>query len=78
MISGLVGRTYEERLLELKLDSLEARRMKLYLAQTFKIIHGQDKLDAEKLFRPVVSGGGAVTRRAADDLNLEPPDAGWK
>ena len=73
MVRGLVSNTYEERLRELNLDSLEARRIKLDLAQAYKIMYGHDKLEAKKLFRVVSHGGAAVTRRAADNLNLEAP-----
>ena len=55
------------------MDSLEARRIKLDLAQTFKIIYGHGKLEAGKLFKQVSIEGGMVTRRAADSLNLPPP-----
>ena len=55
------------------MDSLETRRIKLDLAQTYRIIHGRDKLEAGKLFKPVSKEGGVVTRRTADSLNLAPP-----
>ena len=73
MVRGLVGQKYEERLVELNLESLEARRIKLDLAQAYKIMHGHDKLEAGKLFKTVSHSGAAVTRRAADSLNLEAP-----
>ena len=39
-ISGLQGRSYEEKLKELGLESLESRREMLDLIQTFKILNG--------------------------------------
>ena len=39
-ISGLQGRSYEEKLKELGLESLESKREMLDLIQTFKILNG--------------------------------------
>ena len=73
MVSGLQGRTYEERLQEVGMDSLEVRREHMDMTQVFKMLHGYDKVEVDKLFRKVNHTGAAVTRRAADDLNLERP-----
>ena len=73
MVSGLQGKTYEERLQEVGMDTLEARREHMDMAQLFKIIHGHDKVEVDKLFKRVAHTGAAVTRRAADSLNLEQP-----
>ncbi len=43
MVSGLKGTTYEEKLKELGLTSLEERRHQIDMTQTFKIIHGIDQ-----------------------------------
>ena len=45
MTSGLAGHTYEERLIEVGLTSLEARRLRGDLIQTWKILHGYDNVD---------------------------------
>ena len=45
MISGLIANTYEEKLIELNLESLEYRRTKLDMVQTFKILKNIDKVD---------------------------------
>ena len=45
MISGLAGNTYEEKCKELGLESLEARRNKQDLLQTYKIFNGKDSID---------------------------------
>ena len=40
MISGLSGRNYEDKLKELRLESLENRRIYIEMLQTLKIIRG--------------------------------------
>ena len=42
-ISGLQGNTYEEKCLELGLETLEERRRKQDLAQACKILRGKDR-----------------------------------
>ena len=39
MVAGLKGRTYEECLAELNMDSLEERRLKADMTQVFKMIN---------------------------------------
>ena len=48
LIPGMAGLSYEERLKRLGLYSLEFRRMRWDLIETYKIIKGLDKLDAGK------------------------------
>ena len=50
MISGLNGSSYEEKLQELGLETLEERRKRLDLIQTFKIVKGFDKVDSKIWF----------------------------
>ena len=45
MVSGLKGQSYEEKLLELNLPSLEERRLQADTVQTFKIVKGIDRVD---------------------------------
>ncbi len=45
MVSGLKGQSYEEKLLELNLPSLEERRLQADMVQTFKIVKGIDRVD---------------------------------
>ena len=40
MVSGLKGRNYQEELKELGLETLETRRRRYNLIQTFKILRG--------------------------------------
>jgi ribonuclease P/MRP protein subunit RPP40 len=45
MISGLAGRTYEDRLKELGIVTLEERRHQMDMLQTYKILSGKEKVD---------------------------------
>ena len=66
-IGGLTG-TYEEKLAQVGLETLESRRLKLDLAQTYKIIHGIDKVCKEEWFSLVPRQQN--TRLATDGLCL--------
>ena len=72
MVTGLVGRTYEEKLRELDLCTLEERRHQLDMLQVYKILHGRDDVEKEQWFEPV-GDGGMATRLAADPLNMRIP-----
>ena len=50
LIPGMAGMTYEERLGRLGLYSLEFRRMRGDLIETYKILAGLDRLDSERMF----------------------------
>jgi len=50
-VSGLKGKTYEERLKELEMLSLEERRNEMDLVQTYKILNRLDDVDPETWFR---------------------------
>ena len=50
MVSGLKGRTYDEKLHELGLDSLEYRRKRFDMVQVYKILNGFDKVDSSTWF----------------------------
>ena len=45
LINGLQGMTYEEKLVELGIMSLKARRTRIDLVQTFKILKSIDRVD---------------------------------
>ena len=69
MVAGLKGRTYEERLVELNMDSLEERRYKADMTLVFKMIHGFSRVNPGHWFNHVVRSGN-VTRGVADPLNF--------
>jgi len=73
MISGLKG-TYEEKLKELDITTLEERRHQADMLQTFKIVRGFDKVNSETWFQSV-DASVRMTRSAADPLNLKPQAA---
>jgi len=69
MVSGLKGATYEERIQELGLPSLEERRHQADMAMAHKILHGRGQLDHTVWFEKAGNGPRA-TRSAADPLSL--------
>ena len=67
MVSGLSGTSYEEKLEEINLTSLEERRHQADMSQMFKIMHGVDRVT--NLF-VLAASGERTTRQAADALNV--------
>ena len=59
-ITGLKGKTYMEKLQELGIQSLEQRRVRFDLIQTFEILRGYDKVEKGTWFTLV---GSDVTRQ---------------
>ena len=77
MISGLTGGTYEERLAECGLTTLEERRTRGDLIQTWKIIHGIDSVERSTWFQMVTDEDTMHrTRLVADQTKLVKPK--WK
>jgi hypothetical protein len=74
MVSGLKGRTYEERLKELDMTTLEERRHQLDMIQTFKIIGGHDAVEKDRWFS-MATNSTVSTRQATGLLNLLKPRA---
>ena len=70
MISGLKGENYESKLKELKIQSLEARRLRFDLIETYKTVHGLNQLNKNKFFDFVAEKHLRNTRLAEDPLNL--------
>ena len=74
MVSNLKGRTYEERLAELGMVTLETRRQRGDMIQTFKIMSGADKVKADTWFNlssTVEREGAAQTRCITGHLNIQ-------
>ena len=70
LINGIQGITYEERLAELGLRSLEERRMRIDLVQTFKILNGYDKVDYKTWFNIIGNHAPRVTRSTGYQKNI--------
>ena len=72
LISGLKGVSYEEKLKELGILSLEKRRKRFDLIQTYKILSGIDQVDSSIWFRTVGANAQRLTRTTAYCKNLIP------
>ena len=70
LVTGMKGLTYEDKCKELGLETLEQRRTKQDILQTYKIIHGVDKVEHERLFQLTGPTLGRQTRFTADPLNI--------
>ena len=70
MVSGLKSTSYEERLLELNLPSLAARRDRFYIIETYKMLNGFSKVDSRKFFTPLQDNSGRITRLSADPQKI--------
>ena len=52
LVKGMENKAYSERLEELKLPSLEYRRKRADVIQTYKIMNNIDRIDRKKFFKP--------------------------
>lgn len=69
MVSGLKAETYEERLRELNMESLEERRHQADMYMVRNIMHGAGNLDKNTWFTQHI--GDRSTRSNADPFNLK-------
>jgi hypothetical protein len=74
MVNGMAGKTYEEKLAEIGLDSLSDRRTEADLVQIYKIIHGHSSVNKSYWFE-MATRTVNVTRLAADELCVKIPFA---
>ena len=72
MVSGLHGLTYEEKLKELKLPSLVARRKRGDMLQVWKVLNGDVDVDPSKLFLLSSEASVKITRHTSALSNLAP------
>ena len=71
MVSNLRGATYEEKLAELGMVTLEKRRLRGDLIQMYKTMSGKDNVDLDTWFRPAQpNDNGPTTRAASGHLNV--------
>ena len=64
MVSGLAGSSYSEQLIELNLPSLESRKLRHDVIETYKIIHGVDNVDK------YTDTSNRITRMSENPLSL--------
>jgi ribonuclease P/MRP protein subunit RPP40 len=70
MVSNLRGRTYEARLEEVGMTSLEDRRVRGDMITTYRIMTGKDKVDPGHFFDLVADGLGPRTRGVTGVYNI--------
>ena len=76
MVTNFRGRTYEEKLAEAGMITLEARRKRGDLIQAYRTFHGVDNVEASQWFRMVQPRVGASvedpgwTRNSSGTLNV--------
>ena len=71
MTTGLKGRTYEEKLHECKLTTLQDRRIRGDLIQVWKLLHGKQDVDASIWFHSSLANV-RDTRRSAEYMLVKP------
>ena len=72
LITGLKGKSYLEKLQEIGLVSLEARRSRFDLVQTFKIIKGFNRVNRDIWFEFVGPDNPRPTRLTSHQSNIIP------
>ena len=65
MVTNWRGRTYEARLAEVGMTTLEDRRARGDMIATYKVLSGKDRVEPSLLFGLPENGTGLQTRRAA-------------
>ena len=71
MVTNLQGRTYQEKLAELGMVTLEERRRRGDLVQMFRTVIGKDKVNPAWWFQPAcVREGAASTRQTSGSFNV--------
>ena len=72
MVTNFRGRTYEEKLAEAGMVTLEARRLRGDLLQAYRVLNGVDDVDPKKWFTMAQERNGASsTRHTNGVLNVE-------
>ena len=76
MVSNFKSRTYEEKLAEARMVTLETRRLRGDLLQTYRVLKGIDDVDPSKWFTMAQGRGGAMsTRHTGGVMNVERGEA---
>ena len=72
MVTNFKGRTYEEKLAEAGMVTLETRRLRGDLLQAYRVLNGVDDVDPSKWFNKVQERNGAMsTRHTRGVFNVE-------
>jgi Reverse transcriptase (RNA-dependent DNA polymerase) len=72
-VNGLRGETYEQKLRELKMESLADQRVEADMMLVYKVLNGKCKVEAEDWFAvPEVNENDIRTRGALDNLQIKP------
>ncbi len=74
MVSGLKSKNYSDRLKELKMITLSAKREELDMTEMSKIVTGKSAVNSSVWFGKV-KAEGMVTKQVADPLNVKIPAA---
>ena len=69
MVSGLTGKTYAEKCKELGLDTLEERRLKQDMLQTYKICNGKDRIHPDLLYYLIESDTTQAGKHASQQTH---------
>ena len=69
-VSGLTAKDYRGRLTELKLLSLEDRRLYMDLVEVYRIVHGLSTIERREYFKLVSDGDRRPTRGTDCPLNI--------
>ena len=76
MVTNFKGKTYEEKLAEAGMVTLEERRRRGDLLQAYRVFNGVDNVDSSQWFKLVQPRAGASaehqgwTRNSSADLNV--------
>ena len=73
MVSGLQGVSYEDRLEEVGLTTLEDRRERGDMIQVWKILHGKEDVQVGTWFNLAATVATHATRQAGHPLNIVKP-----
>lgn len=72
MVTNFKGRTYEEKLAEAGMVTLEERRRRGDLIQVYRVMNGVDNVDPSTWFTMAeVRGGAAATRQTQGFMNIQ-------
>ena len=66
MVLQLKNMSYEERLEKLRLTSLEERRKRGDIIETYRFFTGKENVDKNKHFQPVSSRGRSHSKKLAE------------